>query len=114
MIVKDKRILEHIRDYCNDIQATVQRFGDNKENFIEDRDYRNSICMSFLQIGELEGLLSEEFRSETKGEIPWSAIRQTRNIVAHHYGAVSTDIIWDAMHEDISVLKSFCEKYIQC
>lgn len=31
-----------------------------------DRDYRNSICMRLLQIGELTGHLTEEFREETK------------------------------------------------
>ncbi len=59
-------ILEHIRDYCIDIGNTMQRFGNEKSVFEADMDYRNSICMSLLQIGELTGHLTEEFRDSTK------------------------------------------------
>ncbi len=64
---KNIDILEHIRAYCEDIEAAVERFVKDKIVFDVDRDYRNSVCMSLLQIGELSGHLSEDFREETKG-----------------------------------------------
>ena len=53
-----------------------------------DRDYRNSVCMSLLQIGELTGHLTEDFREGTKDSIYWPAIKGMRNLFAHNYGAV--------------------------
>ena len=49
-----------------DIWNTMQRFGNEKPVFELDMDYRNSVCMSLLQIGELTGHLTEEFRDGTK------------------------------------------------
>ena len=40
-----------------------------------------------LQIGELAGKLSDDFRHE-HNQIPWQQIKATRNIVAHSYGSV--------------------------
>ena len=39
-------ILEHIRQYCIDVQETLERFGKDKAVFETDKDFRNSVCMS--------------------------------------------------------------------
>lgn len=106
-------ILEHIQNYCQDIEDTVARFGRNQAVFNTDRDYRNSVCMSLLQIGELTGLLSEEFRAGTKGTIYWPAIKGMRNLFAHNYGAVDIDKVWETALSDIPILHSFCNETIQ-
>lgn len=66
MRTKNIDIVQHIESYCRDIENTVKRFGNNQDVFENDVDYRNSICMSLLQIGELTGHLSEEFKEATK------------------------------------------------
>ena len=73
MAKSNKSILEHILSYCDEIKATIDRFGDNVEIFINDIDYRKSVSLSILQIGELAGNLSEDYRSSTS-EIPWKQI----------------------------------------
>ena len=35
-----------------------------------------------------------------------------RNLVAHHYGSMSRDIIWETAVTDIPVLKKFCEEQL--
>ena len=82
MAKSNKSILEHILSYCNEIQTTMLRFGDNLDTFINDIDYRKSVSLSILQIGELAGKLSDEYRQSTT-EMPWRQIRGLRNIVAH-------------------------------
>ena len=77
-----------------------------------DIDYQKSISFSLLQIGELSGKLSEEFRSRTAAQIPWGSIRGMRNWFAHNYGSMSQDVIWKSALEDIPVLLSFCEKQL--
>lgn len=110
---KNIDILEHIKSYCEDIVKSVGRFGNDKTAFDMDRDYRNSVCMSLLQIGELTGHLTEDFRDETKKEIYWPAIKGMRNLFAHNYGAVDIERVWETVISDIPQLLRFCEQTIQ-
>lgn len=86
---KDIQRLQHIVDYCRKIntvfdalQGDYERFADNGN--CQPRDLR---CFYILQIGELSGGLSEEFKKSHE-EIPWRSIRGMRNIVAHRYGTI--------------------------
>ena len=105
---KTADILEHIRHYCIDVQETLERFGKDKAVFEMDKDFRNSICMSLLQIGELSGHLPEDFREATKATIYWPAIKGMRNLFAHNYGAMDIDRVWETAVEDIPMLLKFC------
>lgn len=106
-------IIKHMKNYCEDIERTASRFGKEKQCFENDVDYRNSICMSLLQIGELTGHLSQDFREITKESIYWPAIKGMRNVFAHDYGAVDYDRVWDTVVEDIPVLLKFCSDTIK-
>lgn len=108
MLLRDEQRLEHILDYCEDISQTVQRFGDDYEVFDADKAYHDLICFYLLQIGELAGQLSPELRA-TSSTMDWSQMKGMRNIVAHHYGAIRLDIVWNTIKKDIPMLKSFCE-----
>ena len=83
---RDSSVLKHIIAYCIDIEETAERFGRSWDVFREDKAYRNACALCIMQIGELCGHLSEEFR-QSYPEIPWNAIRGMRNVVAHAYGA---------------------------
>lgn len=106
-------IINHLKNYCEDIERAVVRFGKDKENFEKDTDYRNSVCMSLLQIGELTGHLSQDFREATKESVYWPAIKGMRNVFAHDYGAIDYDRVWDTVIEDIPVLLVFCNDTIR-
>lgn len=108
---KDIRILEHIVSYCVQIEEAVERFGRDEKIFIEDAVYHNAIALCILQIGELAGNLSDEFR-RTYADIPWREIKLMRNIVAHKYGTVDYSITWEVVINDIPVLKGFCSNLI--
>lgn len=112
MAKSNKSILEHILSYCSEIKATINRFGDDVNTFVNDIDYRKSVSLSILQIGELAGNLSDEYRQST-AEMPWRQIRGLRNIVAHSYGEVDFETIFDIAHENIDELKSFCERELE-
>lgn len=112
MAKSNKSILEHILSYCNEIQTTILRFGDDLDTFFNDIDYRKSVSLSILQIGELAGKLSDEYREST-AEMPWRQIRGLRNIVAHSYGEVDFEMIFGIAHDDIDHLKSFCEHELE-
>ena len=104
---RDNSILEHMLSYCIDSEDTVQRFGDSYEAFSRDKAYRNACAMCILQIGELAGHLSADFRA-AHADMPWKAIRGMRNVVAHAYADISFQTTWDTIKNDIPALKNFC------
>ena len=99
-------ILEHIVGYCDQIEETIRRFGNDYGVFSTD-----AAALCVLQIGELAGKLTDEFRAEHPGA-PWRQIRGMRNIVAHSYGTVDPEITWEILTEDIPKLKAYCCRII--
>lgn len=105
-------ILEHIVNYCDQIEETIQRFGNSYEVFSNDKVYRNAAAMCVLQIGELSGKLTDNFRAEHPGA-PWRQIKGMRNVVAHSYGTVDPETTWEILIDDIPKLKAYCIKIIK-
>jgi uncharacterized protein with HEPN domain len=99
--------------YCETIAKTIQRFGNNLENFSNDIDYLNSVSMSIMQIGELSIGLSDEFKQETAGRMQWNAIRGARNLYAHAYAKMDRIAIWETATMDIPILLHFCEEILK-
>lgn len=106
---RDISIVEHIISYCDQIQQTVVRFGDDYSVFSNDPIYRNAAALCILQIGELVGKLSDGFRIQ-HSSIPWRQIKAMRNIVAHNYGTVDPETTWEIIQDDIPELKAYCQK----
>ena len=79
---RDRDIVEHILRYCNQVETAHQDFGCSKDRFVESTTYQNAISMCILQIGELVGRLTNDFKTENS-QIPWHKIRGMRNYVAH-------------------------------
>ena len=100
-------VLEHIVTYCEQIEQTIARFGNSYEIFASDPIYRNASALCILQIGELVGKLTDEFRM-THPSIPWRQIKAMRNIVAHSYGSVDAETTWEIIVDDIPKLKTYC------
>ena len=106
MLSPDLQRIKHIRDYCTEIEKTVTRYGRAFAIFDSDPDYQRSVSFSILQIGELSGGLSQEYRQATADRVQWGPIKGMRNLVAHNYGSMSREIIWE------TALKRFCEEQL--
>ncbi len=109
MMSPDLQRIMRIRDYCIAIAKTIARYGDSFEIYANDPDFQRSISFSILQIGELSGSLSLEYRQETAGRIQWGPMKAMRNLVAHNYGKMDQSIIWETATVDIPELLRFCE-----
>lgn len=109
----DLQRLAHIKDYCTEIEKTIRRYGKDFSIFDADADYQRSIAFCILQIGELSGKLSDEYRQATAQRIQWGPMKGMRNLVAHSYGSMSRSIIWETAVTDIPVLKGFCEEQLE-
>lgn len=108
---RDEIILKKIIQYADEISATIERFDLTSELFADDFVAKNAISMCILQIGELVGNLSEDFKSENNS-MPWRDIKAMRNIAAHNYGEIDTQILWETAISDIPELKDYCKKFI--
>ena len=108
---RDRDIVEHILRYCNQVETAHQDFGRSKDRFIESTTYQNAISMCILQIGELVGRLTDDFKT-ANSDIPWHKIRGMRNYVAHEYGSIDFEIVWFASTKSIPELHTFCENHL--
>jgi len=113
MVSPDIQRIQHIKEYCERIAKTVTRYGHDYDTFVSDNDYFDSVSMKVMQIGELAGGLSDEFREKTKNQMQWGAIRGMRNIFAHAYAGVDKKVVWDVAVQDIPGLLHFCDEVIK-
>ncbi len=102
-------VLRHIVYYCDEINSTMKRFGNNYEIFSKDSVYQNAVALCVLQIGELTTHFTEEFRN-TYNEMPWNQIKALRNVVAHNYGKIDKETLWETISNDIPKLQDYCSR----
>ena len=100
-------VLLHMVDYCNEIKSTIERFGDDYGTFSKDSVYQNAVALCVLQIGELTTHFTEEFKN-TYNKMPWNQIKALRNVVAHNYGKIDKEILWETISKDIPQLREYC------
>lgn len=110
--LRDREIIEKISRYCIEIDEAHVAFQKSYDAFVSKSVYRNAVCLCLMQIGELANHLSDEFK-ETYREIPWRAIRGMRNVVAHEYGKIDTDTVWETAKDGVDELTQFCEQILR-
>ena len=110
---RDRQVLEHITEYCADIEASVSLFGNSFDRFCATRAFQYTVAFCILQIAELASKLSTELRSASESEMNWRQIRGMRNIVVHDYGAVDPEVVWGVVVKDVPKLKAFCSRMLE-
>ena len=108
---RDAQILQHIVNYCNEIDLTIKRFGKSEEKFLDDFVYRNAVSMPILQIGELVNHLSKDF-TDNHNQIAWGEIIGMRNHFAHGYQIMNFSEIWKTAVNDIPNLNEYCKEVL--
>ena len=106
---RDNNILKHILEYCNKLLEFTQNM--DYAAFDKSELHKDACSLCILQIGELVYNLTDDFKNE-HSSIPWRQIRSMRNIVAHHYGSVDVETLWDTIKNDIPSLREYCESII--
>ncbi len=108
---RDNKILEKIVGYCEDIEFTHNEYQYSYETFCTNPTYRNAVALCLMQIGELTKNLSDAFKEE-HSQIPWRAIRGMRNVVAHEYGHIDVETVWETAENGTVELKVFCQEVL--
>jgi len=63
------------------------------EEYVQDEDLRLLVERRLEIIGEAARHVSDAFRS-AHPEIPWRRIIAQRNVLAHEYGEIQDDVLW--------------------
>jgi uncharacterized protein with HEPN domain len=110
---RDVGILHRIVEYCNRLAEHHQTHNAklDYEVFRVDHMYSDAVAFCIFQIAELCVHLSDECRALSP-EIPWKNIRGMRNIVAHNYGEIKLETLWNTSVERTPELSISCTRLI--
>lgn len=109
LTIKEQGLLLGIIKHCDKIIEKVSCI--TKEHFFENDDYIQIVCFNILQIGELAKNFDSSFTNKYN-QVPWKHIAGMRDKVAHGYGTINIDIVWETAINDIKTLKDYCSKIL--
>jgi uncharacterized protein with HEPN domain len=94
-----KKLLKEI----DDIETFVGSM--TMDAFEKDEKTRKAVVMSFINMGELANAFSDDF-TQKYPNLPLKKVRGLRNIAAHRYEAIQTEILWDTIQDSLPALKA--------
>ncbi|MDK2957129.1 MAG: hypothetical protein PWQ57_2625 [Desulfovibrionales bacterium] len=87
--------------------------GVSKEEFLENPEKQDSVCLRLLVIGECAYHLRNEFSFEDKHpEIDWRGMAALRHIIAHDYQIIDMERVWAVVQNRLPELKAFVQRMV--
>jgi len=108
---KDSVRLYAIIKYCGKIEARMEEFGNDIEDFLENDAYHDACCFYLSQIGENVCHISPKL-TEKYPDISWVGLMELRNTVAHGYEGMDFEAAWTTITKKIPKIKKTCEKIL--
>lgn len=101
--------LQHILDHCVMIENYLKQANITKyDEFYMNEMLQDAVVMRLLAMGELTTHLTDEFKSSNSVQVDWRNLKQLRNIIAHRYGSIQYDTIWEIIQNDLPLIRDFC------
>ncbi len=96
--------------YLNDMLDSIAAIkgyihGLDYAAFLEDRKTYSATVRELEIIGEASGKLSETLKIQHP-EIDWRTIKDFRNVLAHEYFNINSEILWDIVQNKLEPLKN--------
>jgi uncharacterized protein with HEPN domain len=102
----------YLYDMLESAQAILDYLaGKTWDEFSKDSLLQDAVVRRLEIIGEASSRVSMETQRKNP-QIPWTAIKGTRNRVIHGYDTVRLDIIWDIARDDLPGLARDLQKII--
>jgi uncharacterized protein with HEPN domain len=93
--------------------AAIDRYRARDRSAFEQDELLQVWFLRHLQlIGEAARRLPEEIRNLAP-DIPWQKMIGMRNILVHGYFEIDLDVVWDAVQQDIPLLKPAVEALLK-
>jgi len=94
-------LLRDILDSASNIRSYLS--GVDRESFMANAEKQDAVLRRFEIIGEAASRLSPETHALFPN-LPFRSMRGMRNIIAHDYGEVDLDQVWQTATHDIDSL----------
>jgi uncharacterized protein with HEPN domain len=107
---RDMGFVWDMQEAAKDVHAFV--LGISLDKFNQNRMIRFAIERQLLVIGEAANHISDAFKLKHP-EIPWLQLIGQRNILAHQYGEIIAERIWQTATISIPTLLSSLQKILQ-
>lgn len=107
---RDIQLLKKIISECKDIIRYTNEVGE--KGFLENDLYQKATAMSLLNIGEHANALTRELWTKYK-DIQWRKIVDLRNIVAHGYGELRMELVWNLSKKEVPALMEQLEDLLK-
>ena len=91
----DSRDESYLLDMLQHARGVIRALeGRTFEDYLHDENLRLAVERRIEIIGEAARRVSKPFQ-EVHPEIPWAKIIAQRNVLAHEYGEIEEEILWD-------------------
>ena len=107
---RDIQLIKKIISECNDIIRYTNEIGEI--SFLKNDIYQKATAMSLLNIGEHANALTRELWDKYQ-DIQWRKIVDLRNIVAHGYGELRMELVWNLSQKEVPLLLKQLESLIK-
>lgn len=95
----------YLHDMLDSITAITEFIsGLDYPAFLRDRKTYSATVRELEVIGEASGKISEILKAEHP-EIDWRTIKDFRNVLAHEYFSINSEILWDIIQNKLEPLK---------
>ena len=94
----DEFFLRDIVIACRNANKFAGEVG--RDGFERSDLYQSAIQYNLLVIGEAASKISRGLRSRYKN-VDWRSLKDFRNVLAHDYFALDTDVIWDSATKSV-------------
>lgn len=92
----DERDTVHLKEVLDLLDLTIENVPKDKDQFLKDINVRDATALRIQAVGEHMRSLSEAFR-DAHPELPWRQSIAMRNIIAHEYGNIDYEIVWEVV-----------------
>lgn len=106
----DAVYLQDMLESIDAINAFVSGF--NYDAFVGDRKTYSATLRELEIIGEACGRISDPVKC-SHPDIDWRTIKDFRNVLAHEYFGVNSEIVWDVVVNKLPGLKSSLENVLR-
>jgi hypothetical protein len=102
-----------VRDILAAVRA-IERYAEGMtfEEFAADARTIDAVVRNLMTIGESTRWIPEQIR-DARREVPWRTLRGVRNVVAHEYFGVDSEILWETVRTDLPALVPLLEAILQ-
>ncbi len=100
--MKDNKYIDRIIKYITKINTYMQSVT-SFEEFLQNDEKVDAVIFNLEQIGET----AKKLTNETKlvyDTVNWPSIIGLRNMISHEYEGIKIEIIYDIVHNSLSVL----------